>query len=206
MIAVFAVGCRSANLVHDPEYVRDVHRVHEAGTLSSGSELAPAVNELGGPHSVDTYISRGFDSESGIQAARKQVEAAAFRVPQAASLQDPMFKMTTYPEPVQTAAGQQKLLLNVSQKFPWFGKLRAQADVAEFNTNVVRAQLAAVELSVIEERKSLPVPDWSIGVKLPPGSISLPAWTQHPACRSPALLWSRNNPDTATVPRHRPTP
>lgn len=153
VIAVFAVGCRSANLVHDPEYVRDVHRAHEAGTLSSGSELAPVVNELGGPHSVDTYVRHALTQNPDIQAARKQVEAAAFRVPQAASLQDPMFQMTTYPEPVQTAAGQQELLLNVSQKFPWFGKLRAQADVAEFNTKVVRAQLAAVELSVIEEVK-----------------------------------------------------
>jgi outer membrane protein TolC len=54
---------------------------------------------------------------------------------------------------VQTAAGQQELLLSVSQKFPWFGKLRVQADVAESNTNVARAQLAAIELALIEEVK-----------------------------------------------------
>ncbi|MHC4400769.1 MAG: TolC family protein [Planctomycetota bacterium] len=152
-IAMFAMGCRTANRVHDPEYARDVHRIHHAGTFSSGSELAPVVNELGGPHSVDTYIRHALTQNPDIQAARKQVEATAFRVPQASSLQDPTFQMTTYPEPVQTAAGQQELLLNVSQKFPWSGKLQAQADVAEFNTNVARAQLAAVELSVIEEVK-----------------------------------------------------
>ncbi len=152
-IILFAVGCRSANRVYDPEYARDMHRIHQARTLPSGSALSPVVNELGGPHPVDTYIRHALTQNPDIQAARKQVEATAFRVPQASSLQDPMLAVTTFPEPVQTAAGQQELLLNVSQKFPWFGKLRAQADVAEFNTNVARALLAAVELSVIEDVK-----------------------------------------------------
>ncbi len=152
-IAVFAVGCQAPNQVHDPEFARDVHRIHQARSLPPEAVLSPVVNELGGPHPVDTYIRHALTQNPDIQAARKQVEATAFRVPQASSLQDPMFKMTTYPEPVQTAAGQQELMLNVSQKFPWFGKLRAQADVAEFSTNVARAQLAAVELLVIEEVK-----------------------------------------------------
>ncbi len=152
-IALLTVGCRSANRVHDPEFARDMHRIHQATSLPSGAALSPVMDELGGPHPVDTYIRHALMQNPDIQAARKQVEATAFRVPQVSSLQDPMFKITTYPEPVQTAAGQQELLLNVSQKFPWFGKLRAQADVAEFSTNVARAQLAAVELLVIEEVK-----------------------------------------------------
>ncbi len=152
-IALLAVGCRSTNRVYDPEYAQDVHRIHQAPSLPSGAALSPVANELVGPHPMDTYIRHALAQNPDIQAARKQVEATAFRVPQASSLQDPMVKITTYPEPVQTAAGQQELMLSVSQKFPWFGKLRAQADVAEFNTNIARAQLAAVELSVIEEVK-----------------------------------------------------
>ena len=152
-ILVFTVGCRAPNQIHDPEFARDVHRIHQARRLPSEAVLSPVVNELGGPHPVDAYIRHALTQNPDIQAARKQVEATAFRVPQASSLQDPMFKMTTYPEPVQTAAGQQELMLNVSQQFPWFGKLRAQADVAEFSTNVARAQLAAVELLVIEDVK-----------------------------------------------------
>jgi len=121
--------------------------------LPSEAVLSPVVNELGGPHPVDAYIRHALIQNPDIQAARKQVEATAFRVPQASSLQDPMFNMTTYPEPVQTAAGQQELMVNVSQKFPWFGKLRAQADAAESSTKIARAQLAAVELLVIEDVK-----------------------------------------------------
>ncbi len=152
-IVAFAVGCRAANQVHDREFASDMHRVYQARTLPLGTALSPVVNELGGPHPVDTYIRHALTQNPDIQAARKQVEATAFRVPQASSLQDPVLKISAYPEPVQTAAGPQELSMNVSQKFPWFGKLRAGADMAESSTNVARAQLAAVELLIIEDVK-----------------------------------------------------
>ncbi len=77
----------------------------------------------------------------------------AHQVPVAASLQDPMLGMTLLPEQVQTAAGKQEVLLSGSQKLPWFGKLDTRAEMAEAQTNVARAQLAAVELSTIAQVK-----------------------------------------------------
>ncbi|MHC4406148.1 MAG: TolC family protein, partial [Planctomycetota bacterium] len=88
-----------------------------------------------------------------IEAARKRVDAAAYRVPQAASLRDPTFGVTAYPEPIQTAAGQQQVALTASQHLPWFGKLNTRAQAVESDVNVARAQLAAVELEVIEQVK-----------------------------------------------------
>jgi len=41
----------------------------------------------------------------------------------------------------------------VSQRVPWFGKLRTRAEVAEAETEIARAQLAAVELATIEKVK-----------------------------------------------------
>ncbi len=114
------------------------------------SYVAPG---LAGPNPVEVYISHALTQNPDIQTARKRLEAKAFQVPQAASLQDPMMGITAFPESVQTAAGQQELLMSVSQKFPWYGKLRARSDVAELDAQVVRAQLSAVELSVIEEVK-----------------------------------------------------
>jgi outer membrane protein TolC len=81
------------------------------------------------------------------------MEAFAHKVPVAASLQDPTLGMTFLPEQVQTAAGQQEFALAVNQKVPWRGKLRAQAELAESQTNVARAQLAAVELGIVEKVK-----------------------------------------------------
>ncbi len=155
-IALIAfVGCRSANRVHDPEYaelLQDVsYAYHDpAPGEAAMSYVAPG---LAGPNPVETYISYALTQNPDIQTARMRLEAKAFQVPQAASLQDPMMGITAFPESVQTAAGQQELLMTVSQKFPWFGKLRARSDVAELDAQVVRAQLSAVELSVIDEVK-----------------------------------------------------
>jgi outer membrane protein TolC len=109
--------------------------------------------DLEGPHPVEEYIQFALGQNPDIHAARKRMEAFAHQVPVAASLQDPMLGMTFFPEQVQTAAGQQEFALNVSQKLPWHGKLDTRADVAESQTNIARAQLAAVELATIEQVK-----------------------------------------------------
>jgi len=64
-----------------------------------------------------------------------------------------MFGVTAFPEPIQTAAGQQEVALTASQQLTWFGKLGTQAAAAEADTNVARAHLAAVELEVVEQVK-----------------------------------------------------
>ncbi len=115
--------------------------------------MPPVTPSLAGPQPVEVYIEYALDQNPDVRVARKRIEAAAERVPQAASLKDPTLGVTAYPSPVQTAAGEQQLSLNASQQFPWLGKLDTQASVAEEETNVARAQLAVVELEVIEQVK-----------------------------------------------------
>ena len=127
-----AAGCRSASRVSQPEY----H--HSSAQYWNHPELAEpsvdrVVHELAGPHSVDDYIQFGLAQNPMIQAARMRVESAAAKVPQAASLQDPILGVTIQAEQVQTAAGQQELALAASQKVPWFGKLETSAAVAAEN-------------------------------------------------------------------------
>jgi outer membrane protein TolC len=119
----------------------------------AGAALAPVFADLEGPHPVEDYIYVALSQNPDVQAARKRMEALAHQVPIAASLQDPMLNLTVQAEPVQTAAGQQEFILSANQKFPWFGKLNARANMAESQTNVARAQLAAAELSTIEKVK-----------------------------------------------------
>ena len=150
--AVAAVGCQSPQHIRDPEYADVLNSVSQA--LNDPDPVAAAVNpvvhDLAGPHTVETYVRYALAQNPNIQAARMRVEAWAYRVPQAASLQDPTLGVTAFPEPVQTAAGQQEVLITASQKLPWFGKLRTRAEVAEAQVEVARAQLAAVELATIE--------------------------------------------------------
>ncbi len=155
IMCVLATGCRAPWQIQDPEYAGVADAVAQAAMsrLPAVESLPPVTSTLEGPQPVEVFVEFALSQNPDIQAARKWVDASAHRVPQAASLKDPMFGITTFPEPVQTAAGEQDIRLTASQQLPWFGKLSARATVAEEDTNVARAQLAASELEVIERVK-----------------------------------------------------
>ena len=116
----------------------------------------PQVPQLAGPHPVDEYVSYALLQNPQIQAKRNRVEAAAQRVPQAASLRDPMVAAGGYPffpYALQTAGGRMTANVAVSQEVPWFGKLRTKANAVEAEVNMARADLAAAELEIIEQVK-----------------------------------------------------
>lgn len=150
-----AVGCATPEVFSDPEYATLTSAINQS--LHSPAPTVDAVNpvfaQLEGPQTVETYIQFALGQNPEIHAARKRMESLAHKVPVAASLQDPMVGMTLQPEPIQTASGQQELMLTASQKLPWFGKLDMRAQTAESQTNVARAQLAAVELGAIAQVK-----------------------------------------------------
>jgi len=106
------------------------------------------VDGLSGPQPVETYVAYALGENPDIAAARQAAAAASWRVPQARSLEDPMLGIDTQMPPTMP-----KFAIGVSQKFPWLGKLAARGDVAAWGTSVAQAQLAAVELSVVEEVK-----------------------------------------------------
>lgn len=153
--SALVAGCKSAHQVRDPEYSQVSYSVHQAShSPAPGMDAVnPVFSSLEGPHAVEEYIQFALGQNPDIQAARKQMEAFAHQVPVAASLPDPMLNLTVQPEPVQTAAGQQDLILSANQKLFWFGKLDTRASVAEAQTNVARAHLAAAELATIAKVK-----------------------------------------------------
>ena len=157
LLAVLALitGCRASPQVRDPEFADLVDHAsrawHDPDPVAAA--VMPVVQEFVGPQPVEVYVRRALEQNPDVQAARLRVEASGNRVPQAASLDDPTLGVTVFAEPVQTAAGQQELMLSASQKVPWFGKLRTRAEVAEAQVEVVRAQLAVVELATIEKVK-----------------------------------------------------
>ncbi len=155
LAALLAAGCRSTRQIRDAEYARVANAVSYANTMptSVDSAVSLPLAELEGPQPVERLVQFALNQNPEVQAARKRVEAAAHMVPVEASLPDPMLGVTTYPEPVQTAAGEQEISLNVNQKFPTRRKLGVRAGVAESKTDVARAKLAAVELATVEQVK-----------------------------------------------------
>lgn len=148
-------GCRQTQPAPKRVFQDAAHTVQQAAYFPEHSvaALAPVIDELAGPQPVEQYIQFALRQNPEIQAARMEMEARAYQVPVAASLQDPMFGVNAFPEPIQTAAGQQELAVMASQRLPWFGKLDRQAARAEAATNVARARLATAELQTIESVK-----------------------------------------------------
>ena len=151
-------GCRAAQTVHDPEYAELLSATRQSLISPDAGIPAelPVVGELAGRHTVDEYVAFALAQNPRIQAARKRIEARAFRVPQAASLDDPMLGVNGYPfSPyvLQTAGGRSTVNVMAEQKLPWFGKLDARSQAAEAESHVARAELAAAELEVIEQVK-----------------------------------------------------
>lgn len=127
----------------------------QAESRGSGLQAvtAPVVPELAGPHGVDEYIVFALRQNADVQAARLRVAAMANRVPQAASLEDPLLEANYPSQGAQFAFGFQQY--RVSQKVPWPGKLRTRAAAAEAETAMARADLAAAELQVIADVKQV---------------------------------------------------
>ncbi|MCA9188265.1 MAG: TolC family protein [Pirellulaceae bacterium] len=155
-LVLTGTACRMPKRVHDTEFAAVASAVRHAYCQPAGIDrevVTPTSLAWEGPHSVDEYIQVALEQNPEVQAARKNVEAQALQVPVVASLQDPTWNVTVQPSPVETAAGKQEVMLAASQKLPWYGKLDARACVAEAQTNVLRAHLAAKELDVIANVK-----------------------------------------------------
>ena len=150
-LGILGSGCSTANVSHDAEYVDLSYKVQQAVAAASGEAVDPVVPDLEGPHPIEEYIQAAISQNPEIQAARKRLEAAGYQVPVAGSLQDPMLNVTVQPSPVETAAGKQQSIVAANQKLPWFGKLDRRGAKVEAETNMMRAELAAAELKVIEQ-------------------------------------------------------
>ena len=152
-LAVTFSGCRASKATYDAEYL-GVPRVALLPQPIATPESLPIPDEgLAGPHSEQEYIAIALSQNPRIQVQRKRVEAAAMRVPQAASLEDPMLEVTgwpIYPNVPQTASGRMTVDVMVTQQVPWHGKLETRALAAEAELDQARATLASTELEVRE--------------------------------------------------------
>jgi outer membrane protein TolC len=156
--ALVGAGCRSPHALRTQDYAIVASAVSESyrNPAAVHAAIPPGVAEFAGPRPVEDYIAFALGQNAGIQAAKSRVEATANRVPQAASLQDPMLSANGwpfYPYVPQTAGGRMTAEVMVSQQVPWMGKLRGRAEAAEAEVNAARARLAAEELNTIEEVK-----------------------------------------------------
>jgi len=117
------------------------------------SVAPPGDDRFSGRVPIETAVQYALANNPEIQAARYRARALGARVPQAASLPDPMLMTSIFLESIETAAGPQEVALSLSQKFPWFGKRGLRSQVAYHEAMAAYARVTALELQVMERVK-----------------------------------------------------
>jgi len=158
-----AVGCGRGTLRHSTPHTSSStppSAVLLASLNLPMESLQPAIDAthapLSGPNELDVYVEYALANNQVILAAINEVSAARDRVPQVSSLEDPTLMAQGYPffpNTPQTASGRVTGGVAVSQKVPWFGKLRLQGAIACDELRIAEAQLAATRLEITEQVK-----------------------------------------------------
>ena len=105
---------------------------------------------VGANASLDDLVQHALVHHPSITAAEAKVRRLLAKVPQAKSLPDPKFKLSSGAM-AETAAGRVNWMAGVEQALPYPGKLREMARAVGKEAEAAAAQLEAVRLSVASQ-------------------------------------------------------
>lgn len=107
-------------------------------------------------NTLDELTSLALDRNPEVQIARKELDIAIAKIPQAASLDDPMLDINSwpfYPLVPQTAGGRMQADIGIAQKVPWKGKITARVGESSREVNAAEQRLVAAGLRVASETR-----------------------------------------------------
>ena len=104
--------------------------------------------------SMDNYITYAIQHNSGLRASFEIWVAAMEKIPQVTTLPDPQFSWMYFVEEVQTRTGPQQNRFTLSQKFPWFGKLKRQGETSAFAAESLWWKVEAKKLKIVRDVKN----------------------------------------------------
>jgi len=97
------------------------------------------------------YLRRAELENAGLQAAWSDWTAALERVPQVASLPDPVLRYRYFLEEVETRVGPQEQAFGLAQRIPWLSELARAGDVAAAEADAARMRFEALRQDVRAE-------------------------------------------------------
>jgi outer membrane protein TolC len=115
--------------------------------------VSPSLAEEEAILNLEEILEEAIKKNPQIKAARERWRAAKEKVPQARSLPDPIFGYTYFGESIETRNGPQRSIYHLSQKFPFFGKLRLRGEVATMGAKVAEEEYRATEREIITQVK-----------------------------------------------------
>jgi outer membrane protein TolC len=87
--------------------------------------------------------------------AAARARAAALKAPQVRALPDPTVGVTAFVAPPETRVGPQRLMVGVSQRLPWFGKLDLAGQAAVLESAAQTAGVEARRVELVTEARRL---------------------------------------------------
>lgn len=141
------------------------NRPQQGSATASGFE-STAIQQISFEHpsvSLAEWIKLAIERNPEIEAARQEIEMASAKIPQVASLGDPMVELITwpiFPNVEQQAGGRMIADVMISQEVPWKGKRESRVGQASGEVNRLQSKLLAAELKVANQVQQAVVDLW----------------------------------------------
>jgi outer membrane protein, heavy metal efflux system len=141
------------------------NRPKQGSATATGFE-STAIQQISFEHpfvSLAEWIKLAIERNPEIEAARQEIEMASAKIPQVASLGDPMVDLITwpiFPNVEQQAGGRMIADVMVSQEVPWKGKRESRVGQASGEVNRLQSKLIAAELKVANEVQQAVIDLW----------------------------------------------
>ncbi len=100
-------------------------------------------------------VARVLAANPELAAAAARARAASLRAPQVKALPDPMLGWTAFVAPPETRVGPQRLMVAISQRLPWFGKLALHERAALLEAGALGAEVEARRLGLVTETRRI---------------------------------------------------
>jgi len=123
-------------------------------SASTAQGPTPATDYYADNGQLAEYVDTALTHHPALQEALARYRAALQKAPQVASLPDPMLNFTQFVRSVETRVGPQVNIVNLSQKFPWFGKLDLEGQIALKQAVADYQQYRALERELIAQVKA----------------------------------------------------
>jgi outer membrane protein, heavy metal efflux system len=160
--AMLAQGCNSPLDGRDRQIARDRQSTlrlpappsdDDPPSLTLRPHSARADDAIGLPDNaaLPEYLAYAAANSAALRAAFYRWRAAVERIPQATSLPDPMVGYGYFLEEFTAREPMEQHIFELSQTFPWFGKLRLRGDAASADADAAAHQYEAIRLNLFRD-------------------------------------------------------
>jgi outer membrane protein, heavy metal efflux system len=147
-LAIALAGCQSSgpldrSSAHDA--ARPTGAIRPEEPVAGPDTLPITLDETS---TLADYLAYAALNSPALQASFHRWRAAVERIPQANSLPDPMLGYGYFLEDFTARRGMEQHVFELSQTFPWFGKLRLRGDVAAQAADAAAHEYEATRLNL----------------------------------------------------------